>query len=89
MIKEYFDNKELYNLLNSDEAVVSGAAFYAALLKGTCKSDIIPIDVYPHSLGFERAGGVMEFFFRKNTSIPCKKSLIFTTYADNSCGIYL
>jgi len=90
LVKEFFGGKELCSSINPDEAVAYGAAVQAALLSGQGSfqvQDLLLLDVTPLSLGLETANGVMLKLIERNTTIPTKKSLVFTTSEDNQPGI--
>lgn len=84
-LREYFDNKELCKSVNPDECVAYGAAVQGAILSGhkSSKMDqLLLIDVTPLSLGVEVDGKAMSTIIKRNTSIPCKQSSIYTTVED-------
>lgn len=90
LLRDFFNGKELCQSINPDEAVAYGAAVQGAILGGDKSekiNDIILLDVCPLTLGIETAGGVMTPLIKRNTTIPTKKSQVFSTYADNQTQV--
>ncbi len=84
-VKEYF-GKELNKSVNPDEVVAIGAAIQGAVLRGDVK-DVLLLDVTPLSLGIETLGGVTTKLIEKGTTIPVKKSQVFSTAEDNQSAV--
>jgi len=85
-VSEFFGGKELNKSVNPDEVVALGAAIQGGVLRGDVK-DVLLLDVTPLSLGIETLGGVATKIIEKGTTIPVKKSQVFSTAEDNQPAV--
>lgn len=92
LLSEYFGGKELSKAINPDEAVAYGAAVQAAILSGDAMGkadDIILLDKTSLSMGIETVGGVFTKIIPRDTTIPTKKSQVFSTHQDNQSRVMI
>ena len=88
LVKELTGGKEPNKGVNPDEVVAVGAALQAGVLKGEVK-DVLLLDVTPLSLGIETKGGIMDKLIERNTTIPTKRSRVYSTADDNQSSVMI
>src|SRR4026207_953708 len=86
LVRRLMGGKEPNQSVNPDEVVAIGAAIQAGVLAGEVK-DVVLLDVTPLSLGLETLGGVMTRLIERNTTIPVRKSEVFSTAEDNQGAV--
>jgi len=86
LVKRFTGGKTLNLTVNPDEVVAMGAAVQAGIIKGEVK-DVLLLDVTPLSLGIETLGGVMTKIIERNTTVPCRRSEVFSTAEDNQPAV--
>jgi L1 cell adhesion molecule like protein len=90
ILSDFFNGKNLNKSINPDEAVAYGAAVQASILSGEGIEefkDMLLIDVTPLSMGIETSGQIMTKIINRNSQIPCSKTQIFSTFADNQTAV--
>jgi molecular chaperone DnaK len=88
IVKDFF-GKEPHRGVNPDEVVACGAAIQGSVLAGESNQDIVLLDVTSLTFGIETEGSIMTPIIERNTTIPCKKSQVFSTAADNQTQVHI
>jgi len=88
VVKDFF-GKEPHRGVNPDEVVACGAAIQGSVLAGESNQDIVLLDVTSLTFGIETEGSIMTPIIERNTTIPCKKSQVFSTAADNQTQVHI
>lgn len=88
IVRKIFGKDPLKNI-NPDEAVAKGASIQGAILAGDVEQDVLLLDVTPMSLGIETLGGILTPMIKKQTTIPTRKSQVFSTAYDNQSGVLI